>query len=93
MLTKAQLNVLAVASGAPVENGESVFLSASALDVSPIICGRLVTMRLLESRRLDPPDGDGPRPPTQYRITEAGRDAVARGGLGALTDRARAEPG
>lgn len=93
MLTEAQLKVLAAAAGAPVENGQVVFLSASALDVSPIICGRLVTMLLLESRRLDPPAGDGQRPPTQYRITEAGREAVARGGQGIVANRASAEQG
>ena len=78
MLTQAQRLVLETASRAPLEDGQALFFTAKALGVSPIICGRLVTMLLLEQRRLDPPAQGGARPPTEYRITQAGHEALAR---------------
>lgn len=76
MLTEAQRLVLETASRAPVLDGQAEFQSATALGVSPIICGRLVTMLLLDQRRFDPLAEGAARKPTEYRITQAGRDVL-----------------
>jgi len=77
MLTRGQMRLLEVAAEVRVVDGERPFLSAAELGVSPVICGRLVTMLFLESQRLPARAEDDNW--TLYRITRAGLDVLETG--------------
>lgn len=76
-LTHEQRRVLVIASEVPATDGARPFRSAAQLGVSPVVCGRLVTMLFLEGHRPSLKTDDGSR--TTYRITQAGLAAIFEG--------------
>lgn len=76
-LTHEQRRTLIVSSAVPEADGARPFRSAAQLGVSPVVCGRLVTMLLLEAQRPATRTEDGSR--TIYRITQAGLAALVEG--------------